>query len=318
MAKLVSVTIGVVVAVILTVMTAGIINDATHGEDDDLYVFVLTGQSNAAYYNYNVNAANEELPSIPSDKAFYYGTSSSPIYYGTLSTPTYDTTFASYGFQDMISDGRYVIGNIDASFIANFVKNTGKAAYIINTGISGQSISNMVPGQPGDDYARDVFSHAFAAIPSGYDVKLGSILFIQGETDTGMEVDTYKGYFEDMFESYRTFTGINSLILSETRPSDGVNSSAAQLELCEELPNVYLGSTAAVDFVNGTRYMAGDGLHYSQYGDNIIGADLADCYIEHFYRSVGKMLDLMDVIVPVLVAAIVLGVATIFLSRKLA
>lgn len=317
MAKLPTVLAEVVVILVLVATSAGIITDITSSEENDLYVFVLAGQSNAAYYNYNVNAANEELPKIGEWSAFYYGTTNSPIYYGSLSTPTYDTTFESYDFRDMVnSSDKYVIGNIEAPFAASFVKSTGKQIYIINTAIGGQSITNMVPGSPGNDYAEDVFTHAMEVIPSEYHVKLGAILFLQGETDTSMPVDTYKTNFESMLESFRSFTGIHDLILSETRPANGVNSSIAQLELCEELPGVYLGSTAAATFQNGTRYMAADGLHYSQYGDNVIGADLANEYVHVLYRSVADNLQLMKVIIPVMVIGVIVAIAGVILRSR--
>lgn len=298
MAAITTRVVGAAVVIIVLAAASGLVVDAT--SDDDLYVFVIAGQSNAAYFNYNVNATNEEVPIIPQGSAFYYGTATQPIYYGRLSNPTYDTTFESYGFHDLIGDsGKYVIGNIEAPFASQFFKETGKSVYLINTAIPGQPIDNMIPGELGDDYARAVFSHAMSVIPNHYHVIMGSILFLQGESDSDTSVESYKTDFMKVFDSYKSFAKIDSILISETRPSDGVNSSVAQLELCDENDGIYLGSTAATGFVNGTRYMAGDGLHYSQYGDNVIGKDLANCYIENLYHSSMDFSNLWK-IVPVL------------------
>lgn len=270
------------IALVALVVVPVIDNCITPSESDDIYVFVLTGQSNSAYYSYDVDVANAELPHIEQGKAYYYGTAEKPIYYGISPTqPIYDITFESYAIHDMVdSNGDYVIGNIEAAFASEFVKETGKKIAIINTGIGGQSIAQMMPGQLGNDWNDEVFTRAIAGVEAlGYNVKYGSLLFIQGETDTSMAVNTYKADFEAMLNSYTETTSCETLILSLVRPVNAVNSSTAQIQLAEELSNVYMGSTASTTFTVANGLMDSDNLHYSQYGDDIIGPQLAECYI---------------------------------------
>ena len=68
MAAITTRVVGAAVVIIVLAAASGLVVDAT--SDDDLYVFVIAGQSNAAYFNYNVNATNEEVPIIPQGSAF--------------------------------------------------------------------------------------------------------------------------------------------------------------------------------------------------------------------------------------------------------
>lgn len=312
------------VVVIVAMVTVPVINDSVESEDE-IYVFVLTGQSNAAYLDYDVSVANSELTHISQGKAYYYGTADSVIKYGSsIASASYDTTFESYAIHDMVdSSGDFIIGNIEAAFASKFVSETGKNIAIINTGIGGQSITDMMPGGTGNDWNVEVYDRAVAGLKDmGFKLKYASILFSQGESDAQMAVDTYKADFELMLDSYTDETHCKTLILNLVRPNNASNPATAQQQLASELSNVYLGCTATTTFTYGNGMLRVDNVHYTQYGDDVIGQDLAECYYETVNPSVMDSYtdpvynNLVWVLPVMIIAAIVAVSARVFFNRE--
>lgn len=307
LAGVVSATLAIILlALFIPVMTESLADD---GHDDALHVFVITGQSNAAYYISDVDVANE-MPHIDEGMAYYYGTSSAPMYYGiNPSSPTYDTTFESYAIHDMVdSSGDYVIGGLESAFASKYVNETRNKVLMINTAIGGQTISQMQPGQLGNEYAQDVFEHAAALIPSGENVVFESILFIQGESDGATSITAYKNLFLTMADSYMGFTGCDDVVISKVRDGNAANPSVAQIQLCEEYPQFIMATMAADGFTVANSLLTNDHLHYSQAGKNIIGAAMANAVITHDMTISIPLGEALLVIVPIcVIAAIILG-----------
>lgn len=268
-------------AIIILSALVPVMTEVTSGEDEALHVFVIAGQSNAADYVSDVTLANE-MPSIPQGKAYYYGTDDRPMYYGNhKTTPTYDSTFESYDIYDIVDDdGKYVIGGLETPFASKFVNLTEDRILLINTAIGGQSIENMLPGESGNTYAQNVFTHAIADVPEDETIVYEAILFIQGETDSSMDVDEYISDFESMAASFMDFTNCDEILISKVRAENGVNTSVAQIQLCEDSSEYIMGSTASDEFTIANGLLSSDGLHYTQLGKNIIGAQLAQTYVD--------------------------------------
>lgn len=308
--KLMAWVVGATLAIIMLAACIPIMGEAMadDGHDDALHVFVIAGQSNAAYYVSDVTEANE-MPHIGTDKAYYYGTSTTPMYYGiNTSTPTYDTTFDSYAIYDMVdSSGDFIIGGLESAFASEYVNETKNRILIINTAIGGQTIEQMQPDALGNEYAQDVFEHATALIPDGEDVVFESILFIQGESNGKTSITSYKELFLTMADSYLEFTGCSDIVISKVKDGTAPNPSVAQIQLCNEYSQFIMATMAADGFTVANGLLTNDYLHYSQEGKNIIGAAMAQAVIDHNSTISIPLGEALLVILPIcVIAAIIL------------
>lgn len=304
-----------VVVILLAALVPSMEDAATEDlHDDALHVFVITGQSNAAYFHADLTTANE-LPHISPGLAYYYGTSSSPILYGpNVDEPTYDASFEPYALHDVVnSEGDYVIGGLESAFISEYVNKTQNKALIINTAIGGQTIEQMQPDGVGNTYAKNVFDHATALIPSDEKIVYDAILFIQGESNASTSVDAYKIAFVSMADSYLEFTKCNKIVLSKVRAINAPNPSTAQIELCEEYSKFVMGSTAADSFTTANGLLRSDNLHYTQAGKNIIGPQLAIACIDH---NSGTTFNLIHVTIGIIVICAILACIRLFIPRS--
>lgn len=110
-----------------------------------------------------------------------------------------------------------------------------------------------------------------------------SYIWIQGESDSDTDIETYKRSFMEMhrsllgigdtqFSPYRFDNGF----ISKIRSKEGINSSIAQIQLAEGSKTIHLASKASDSFSIDDGTMLDDDLHYSQKGDNIIGKELGE------------------------------------------
>lgn len=312
----------VIAAVLVCAVAIPVISETTDkpASNDDLYVFMLAGQSNAAYYNADVAVVNDEVEGAPADYAFYYGTALKPIDCGVINNMQYDTTLASYDIYSMTdSDGSFTIGNVEAPFASYFVNKTNQKCLIVNTGIGGVSINSYVPGTVGYDYAADVFADALSKIPETFNVKMGGIIWIQGESNASMAIDTYISQFGKMFDGFKADFGLNQVYISETRPINGGNASVAQTIIPDKISGAYLASEAASGFsVSDGTIASLDNLHYTQKGDDILGADLSSFIVHKLgLRTVieGPEKTLVGIIPLLIVVGLVIAVIGVIYSR---
>jgi hypothetical protein len=240
-----------------------------------LDVFLILGQSNAMYRYSSDPSTTSPVPGLGT--AYYYGTSDDPV-----SKIFYDLS-TDYGMHSMTkSAGVAHIGNIEAPFAAAYNKRMGHKVLTINGAIGGAPISTYLPGGISYGYAQTVFSDALLTIDAAhYDFTVRSYIWIQGESDSDTNVETYKRSF---IEIHRSLLGIGDVqfspyhfdhgFISKVRSAEGVNSSIAQIQLAEECKTIHLASTASDSFSIDDGTMLDDNVHYSQKGDNIIGAEL--------------------------------------------
>lgn len=318
--KIITVLIGATLCIVLlgSVLAPTINNVSDPEESDDLYVYLLAGQSNSAYYNANVSVANENQK-IPEGAAYYYGTDSAPISCGTITNMSYDTTFASYGIHSMTdSSGDFTIGNIEAPFASKFYNESRQKCLIVNAGIGGISINSYVPGTTGYNYAKAVLTHALADVPSELTVKMASIIWIQGESDAAISIPYYISQFSAMYEGLKSEFGFDSILISQTRAINGGNASVAQKLIPGEVPGAYLSTTAANSFEISDGTLASDNLHYTQKGDNILGKALAETAlsVEDLDNSLADYKPLLSAILIIVILSVIISVAFLVVKPR--
>lgn len=242
-----------------------------YGEDDDLYVVVLAGQSNAAYRFADVSLVNTDV-SAPSQDCYYYGTSISPVLYETYSSE------ADYKIYSMYGNG-WKIGNIEPTLAKYLGDITGHNVLVINCGVSGASISQLVPGATYNDWTTTIINDALGEIEGHYK-KLGFV-WVQGEADTNMAESTYIDYFDDML-SYYEGLGFKESFIIQTK---GINSRYAQQEIVRTHDNVHMATDVTKDFsIYNGMINVDDTVHYTQAADNIIGK-LTGEYMGDFFKT---------------------------------
>lgn len=285
-------------------------------EEGKLEVLILSGQSNSAYRNYDVELVNEEI-ALPSTNVYYYGTESQPIYYGqTPETggPTYDTTFESYGIYSMISDGAWKIGSYEPVLAKYISDRTNSDVLIINTGISAASIDYLLPTSDGGQYVEEVIEHAIADIDSTYTLDKLGFVWIQGEADYSTAVSTYVEKFTTIFDWYASL-GFGDCYMVETQLRYSGNANTAQNLICEENSHVYLASTSPETFTVSNGLLASDDLHYSQAGRIIVAEDICEVLKlpTHLDKNIFNLLNIVPVVI---ICAMIAGVSRIIISSK--
>ena len=100
--------------------------------------------------------------------------------------------------------------------------------------------------------------------------------------------------------------------ISIVRDANGGNAAIAQRELCEEISTIHLGTDIASSFTVADGMMGSDDLHYSQKGNNAIGAALGDSvgnYVAGPLRSTaGDAVMILYAIPAIVLSAIILMV----------
>lgn len=236
----------------------------------NLDVFMLGGQSNAAYAFYDADAADPRpLPGT----AYYYGTSTTPA-------QSWHTSTEDYGIYSMVdSDGVMYVGNVEAPFSATYYEKTGHKVLIINTAISSTGIAAFTPGQSGYAHMLEYWTDAMSKIDyDHFEVSIKSYLWIQGESDAGRTVADYCGLFVQMNKALTDPDGdfkLKSAIISQVRKESSLNAAEAQVYLASVWPNIYVGTEIAQTFTIANGLLRDDGLHYTQAGYNLVGVKLA-------------------------------------------
>lgn len=240
-----------------------------------LDVFMIMGQSNAAYSYYDVSTAS---PVASPGETYYFGTSTQPN----------TQTVAGTGMYDAVNvDGTAVIGHLEMPFMSKYNELTGHKVYTINTGWNGASISVLTVGGSHYNYEQRTARNGFDAIDQEhYSIETIGYIWLQGESDAGLDtpISEYKADFLNLYNAIagksddlftNRFTMDNAYIV-QTRTARGENAAEALSELASENEHIYMATEITLTFSveNGT--LRDDDLHYTQLGFNQIGVAVAE------------------------------------------
>ena len=313
--------IGIVVAIITVaaVLTPVIleIEDEDDGKED-MYVFMITGQSNSAYRNANVSVVNDEVEKIPFGSAYYIGTSERP----PASKPSdWQTQIANWGMYSMNNpDGSWHIGNYEPELASIFYQTTGKKCLIINAGWDSASINACQPGEYLNTYVKAMFNKAMSLIPDVYNVKIGCIFWSQGEADDTMTINEYKSKFIRMWNDYRRTMGWDAILMAQTKYDQSPITPTAQEQL-DGIDHIYLATKITQTFTIENGLMGNDNQHYSQKGRILVAEDWMNYYLSNEYSESPPITNssfktIIGVIPILVVMGLIIGVFSLFYDRQ--
>lgn len=241
-----------------------------------LDVFFITGQSNSSYAAADPSKANP-VPSLGESYAWMYENGR----YGDL------TDLDQAAMRPMVdaSTGASTTGDKAPSFCATYNELTGNKVYWICGGASGQSIMQFDPdGGPVWEYMVELVNRAMDAVDRNlYEPVPCSFMWIQGESNKNLSVETYEKKFLNLVDAIiggELGYQFNHCFVSLIKSDVGGNARIAQIKAAEEHPSTITIAADADSFTIENGLMASDDLHYSQLGDNIIGADLGKACAE--------------------------------------
>lgn len=313
--KILAITITIVLMACLLVPVL----DSTNGEKT-LEVYVLAGQSNAAYSNKTERCDAEyvdEHLEAPSAKLWYYGTEAMPIRNGlSSSTPSdYDTTFESYALWQMYRGGHWVIGGEEPALASTISKRTNADVLIINVGVDNQKVSELLPTATCGEYVDEVLAHALPLINrSEYpNVQYKGVVWIQGESDNvaNTSVDSYIEDFMTIKDWYAS-KGFSQWYIVKIRPLSGRdNAATAQTQIAANNDDVQITDVAR-SFTIADGLMNTDGVHYTQKGRDLVGEAIGDMtpISSHFRGGLSSLLSVIPILILLSVALI--GVSMVY------
>lgn len=303
----------IIAAIIVALSMIPIITESANGENT-LEVLVISGQSNAAYRQVNLNVVNEDVP-LPTTNVYYYGTASQPIWYGYPSNPTYDETLDSYGIHSMLSNGEWKIGGYEPILAHAISTKSNCDVLIINVAISSATVANLTPNQIGGEYASKVIADALSKVDSKYQIEKIGYMWVQGESNYSTPIDTYIEQFE-LVNTWYHENGFDICYMVQTRPENSGNAALAQIQICNQDPTVILASTAPATFTVDNGLMEADNLHYTQRGRDIVGADIdAKLALEYHVRD-STLSTMINVIPLVIIIGLILTAIGVLYVRS--
>lgn len=239
-----------------------------------LDVWLMTGQSNAAYF-FREDTKDETVDPSKADPVPLPGTA---YYYGT--DDSYDCLEkGSPTFKSMVSEnGGAAIGDKAPPFAATYYEKTGHKVYWICGAVSGTYVYEFDPINKGPvwTYMERVIPHAldavddskFIVVPQGY-------MWIQGEYNADTPVEEYKSDFIKMHHAILAGNlGIKFSHCFVSQVASG-NSRIALEQISIDDPTVTISADVAKDF-NWDNGLLADEAHYTQLGDNIVGVKLGE------------------------------------------
>lgn len=261
----------------------------------DLDVFLITGQSNSGNYDYD----QFETVTPPLGSSYYYGTYRA-LCYPNYQIATYDPSLCD--MRPITSDALNVpvIADKSTVFAKNYYEQTGHKVYWICGGIGGKSVTWFSPTYGSGEiypYEQQLLDDALGCVNTDfYNIHIKDYIWIQGETDKTLSINTYKECFTEwntaltsdssFYESMENWPEgqfFKNCYISLI-PSEYTNSYKAQLELASEIENVTISTKIANTFtIQNGMLNSGDGIHYTQKGDNVIAKYLATSAASNVY-----------------------------------
>lgn len=270
------ITIAAVGVAILCVLTATLYDEAPKIGDDTTDIIFMMGQSNATYRDWAARPA-QASPVPEPGTAFYYGTASRPS--------GIDQTAAESGIWPMSNSNGATIGDKWPAIAAEYTELTGRKVLMAELGEGNQSIRLFNPTMGGRlwNYSVERVGDVMQAMENaGMTPGIIRIVWIQGENDILMKPDEYAKRLLDIGDSIlggELGCKVTAPIwISETRGTNGQNGSGeGQIMICAEHPNIFrMASTLALTFSTADGTLAGDGIHYSQLGNNMLGSEIGE------------------------------------------
>lgn len=270
------ITVAAVGIAILCVLTATLYDEAPPIADDTTDVIFMMGQSNATYREWAARPA-QASPVPEPGTAFYYGTSSRPS--GITQTA------AESGIWPMSDSSGATIGDKWPAIAAEYTELTGRKVLMAELGEGNQSIRLFNPTMGGRlwNYSVERVGDVMQAMEAaGMTPGVVRIVWIQGENDVLMSPEEYAERLTDIGDSIlggELGCKVTAPIwISETRGTSGRNGSGeGQLMACDEHPAMFrMASTLALTFSTADGTLAGDGIHYSQKGNNMLGTEIGE------------------------------------------
>ena len=293
----------VVVAVLVVASLFGTLVWATDSEDEKLDVLIVGGQSNT-YATSQIDAGTA-TPVPVSGTGYYFGTESAPTYASSIS-------LADCEMRDLNKGGSAAIGGVYPAFAAKYVEETGRKIYLIDTGLSGQTVYTFLPGSVNWQYVADVIAAGIAAIPSDYDVNVLGYLWIQGEGDSSTVTTTYETRMIQLHEAYndgRLVVNLPTCFIVKVRDTieSGTvcNAAPAQTYLAEHVDGFVMATTLADTFTVDNGMVGSDDLHYTQVGCNALGASAAETVSDYAPTTADYSLLLTAIPIIVLIGAVI-------------
>lgn len=279
-----------------------------------LDVFLMTGQSNAAYWT----AGEGDLSALDPSKADPVPAPGTAYYYGFADR--YDRlTVGTPEFLSMTTaDGAAAIGDKAPPFAGTYTQLTGHKTYWICGAVSGTTIDQFVPG------TGDVWSYMEQVVPAAMDAidetlyipHVKGYMWIQGEWNSSTSIDEYKVDFMKMHEEILDGDlGVRFDHCFISLVGYG-NAVTAQRELARDHPSTITLSTEAATTFTADNGLLGNGVHYSQEGDNIIGVDLGVSCAEYYQKEeAGVVGDLAGLVPVLIVVSLMAFIVLVFIRR---
>lgn len=241
-----------------------------------LDVFLLDGQSNMAY---NTSFANLTIcPSpAPLGKGYYFGSETVP-YNPSLSASNCDI----YSVTNL--DGSAHLGGFEYSFCATWVKLTGHKILTVNCAVGNKSIADFQEGEYMYTHTQEGWDKAISLLSTDlYDYSIKGMVWCQGENDAYNGVSWYESEFEAMLSKFQSdaFTLPIEKCYIELIPPKWVESREALLNLAASNPDVMIATALASTFTVSNGLLQSDETHYTQAGQNLLGAAVAKYVNNH-------------------------------------
>lgn len=267
--KLLALVIGV--AVVCT-MAATLYEDAPHTEDST-DIIIIMGQSNATYRPTAAEISEAEPVPAPGT-AWYYGVKTRPA---NFSYPASECRIWPISDQNGAR-----IGDKWPAMAAAYVEASERNVVIAECAEVGQSITQFSPTDPGRLWVAskqrltDVIEKMEAA---GLHPGRINVVWIQGEADRYMSAEEYEQRLttigETMFNGGLGHSVDIPIWISLTKGTGG--SVEAQKAIVNDRAGLFrMGSTLATTFTPANGLLQDDWTHYTQAGNNLLGADLGE------------------------------------------
>lgn len=244
-----------------------------------LDVIIIAGQSNAEYTveRCTPETIQELYPQYPEHNLYYYGTSEYPQTYWQYENNNY--SLSKSDLHPMWSNNRWMIGGYEPYIANETSKIRGNDVLIVNTGVGGKMISELLPNAPFGNYGMAAINSALDSASTSYSqINMLYWIWIQGEADYNTPVEQYIDDFimlQSKFDEY----GLDNCYIVHTRDMWGGNANIAQKQLSDNDSHITIVAECTESFSLEEGGCLLDepgayGIHYSCKGRFVISKEI--------------------------------------------